>query len=183
MGALYFATSNRNKVVEAEHILKRKVVPLRAEIHEIQALGCREVAVDKAQRAYQQFRKPIFVEDTAVHFAALGGFPGALIKWLFEAVGDEGICRLLDRYDDRSALTETCVCYYSKHGPVVFRGKAAGAITEEPRGEKRFAWDRIFVPEGHTQTYAEMGLAEKSKVSARYKAFLNFRRYLDCEGL
>lgn len=183
MGALYFATSNRNKIVEAEHTLGRRVVPLRGEIHEIQSLLCGEVAVDKAQRAYQRFMKPLFVEDTAVHFAALGGFPGALIKWLFEAVGDEGICRLLDRYDDRSAITETCVCYYSKEGPMVFGGKTRGTISDQPRGEKRFAWDRIFIPEGHAQTYAEMGITEKSKVSARHKAFLKFKRYLDRERL
>ena len=183
MGTLYFATSNKNKVAEAEHILGRKVVPLRGEVHEIQSLLCREVVVDKAQRAYQQFGKPIFAEDTAVHLAALGGFPGALIKWLFEAVGDEGMCGLLDGYDDRTALTETCVCYYSKDGPKVFDGRTKGTIAEEPRGEKRFAWDRIFIPEGHAQTYAEMGMVEKSRISARYKAFLKFKRYLDREEL
>ena len=48
-----------------------------------------------------------------------------------------------------------------------------------PRGETTFGWDPIFVPDGHTQTFAEMPKDEKNKISHRRRAVDQLKAYLE----
>jgi inosine triphosphate pyrophosphatase len=52
---------------------------------------------------------------------------------------------------------------------LLFIGRCEGTIVA-PRGENMFGWDPIFQPKGYTQTFAEMDLEEKNKISHRGKA-------------
>lgn len=52
-----------------------------------------------------------------------------------------------------------------------FRGEIHGHLTFPPRGDKGFGYDPIFIPEGHTQTFAEMNPTDKHAMSHRAKAF------------
>jgi len=59
-------------------------------------------------------------------------------------------------------------------GPGIERcveGSVEGTILESPRGATGFGYDPLFVPAGHTKTYAEMDLAEKNTLSHRAAAF------------
>ena len=42
-----------------------------------------------------------------------------------------------------------------------------------------FGWDPIFVPVGYDQTFAEMPLEEKNKVSHRSRALDKFKAFLE----
>jgi len=52
-----------------------------------------------------------------------------------------------------------------------FEGKVHGTLTFPPRGTNGFAYDQIFIPNGHEMTFAEMEPAKKYKISHRAKAF------------
>ena len=39
----------------------------------------------------------------------------------------------------------------------LFEGIVKGEITKNRKGASGFGYDRIFIPEGYTQTFAEMG--------------------------
>jgi XTP/dITP diphosphohydrolase len=52
----------------------------------------------------------------------------------------------------------------------VVRGECRGEISDTPRGENGFGYDPLFVPEGYTQSFAELGDAVKSQISHRAKA-------------
>jgi inosine triphosphate pyrophosphatase len=39
-----------------------------------------EILIHKLKAAYEYFKVPVLVDDTSVHFEALGGFPGPYIK-------------------------------------------------------------------------------------------------------
>ena len=66
---------------------------------------------------------------------------------------------------------------HDKEHVALFRGKCQGTISLEPRGEKGFGYDPIFVPDGEHQTFAE-SIELKNKLSHRYKALLEFSKSL-----
>jgi XTP/dITP diphosphohydrolase len=53
----------------------------------------------------------------------------------------------------------------------VYEGRADGTLTWPPRGAMGFGYDPAFVPEGHTQTFAEIDPAQKHRISHRADAF------------
>jgi XTP/dITP diphosphohydrolase len=48
-----------------------------------------------------------------------------------------------------------------------FEGRVDGTIIWPPRGEKGFGYDPIFVPQGYSQTFAEMDPEQKHRISHR----------------
>ncbi len=45
-----------------------------------------EIIRHKLEEAYRRFQEPVLVDDTSLHFAALGGFPGPYIRYFFAAM-------------------------------------------------------------------------------------------------
>jgi XTP/dITP diphosphohydrolase len=62
------------------------------------------------------------------------------------------------------------VCYADEFEPQFFDGVCAGKIIFEPRGQNGFGYDPLFVPDGFTQSFAELGEDVKNKLSHRAKA-------------
>jgi XTP/dITP diphosphohydrolase len=58
-----------------------------------------------------------------------------------------------------------------------FSGTVNGKISKEPKGDKGFGYDPIFIPNGHKKTFGEMKANLKDKISHRYKAFNKIKRY------
>lgn len=52
-----------------------------------------------------------------------------------------------------------------------FEGRVNGSIVWPPRGDRGFGYDPIFVPRGHSMTFAEMDPAAKHAMSHRADAF------------
>jgi len=63
----------------------------------------------------------------------------------------------------------------------LFEGIANGSIIEERRGGEGFGYDPIFQPDGYNQTFAELGLEVKNKISHRAKAVRKLVEYLKKE--
>jgi XTP/dITP diphosphohydrolase len=62
------------------------------------------------------------------------------------------------------------VCLSPEGSELRGTGTLEGRITEEPRGDEGFGYDPIFVPDGETQTVAELGNAWKAEHSHRARA-------------
>ena len=176
---LVFITSNQNKLREVEQILGMKLRHKDLDISEIQDIEVRKVIEEKAKSAYRLVGEPVLVEDSGLYINALNRFPGALIKWVLHSIGNEGICRLLLDKEDRSAYAEACFGVYDGKELHAFSGIAKGMIVEAPRGASGFGWDPIFQPDEHQLTFAEMGSAEKNKISHRNKALEQLRGFLE----
>jgi non-canonical purine NTP pyrophosphatase (RdgB/HAM1 family) len=161
-----FVTSNENKRREAEGVLGVKLDAASPELPEIQSLDFAEVVRHKALAAYDALAldlppTPILVEDSGIVFGAWNGMPGALTKWFLESSGNEGLLKMLASFEDRSARAVCCVAVVDGAGEV----------------EGGFGWDSIFVPEGSSRTYAEMG-EEKNSDSHRARAFRSAGKWL-----
>lgn len=174
---IYFVTSNKDKFMEVERVLNSKLVMKRLAIPEIQAIEASEIVTEKARRAYGMLKKPLIVEDTGLYIRALNGFPGALAKWMLDRIGNEGMCRMLDGFRDRSAYAETCICFHDGKRCRVFSGRINGAITRHPRGNCGFGYDSVFQPDGHARTFGEMSMEEKNSISMRAGAALKLKAW------
>jgi XTP/dITP diphosphohydrolase len=52
-----------------------------------------------------------------------------------------------------------------------FEGTCEGRLLREPRGGSGFGYDPLFVPNGYTQSYAELGDDVKNIISHRARAW------------
>lgn len=179
-----FVTSNENKRSEAAEILGVELDSESPEVPEIQALELIEVASEKAREAHRALgspAQPVLVEDSGLVIEAWNGLPGAFTKWFMTTVGNAGICGMLrdDLPRNARAVCIVAIAYAKWDGLCVevFPGEVAGSVADAPRGEEGFGWDAIFIPEGGSLTYAEMG-KDKHADSHRTRAFEAARQRL-----
>ena len=177
---LFFATSNRGKFREARAVLPSDVKLRMAniEIQEAQSCSTSEVARIKLEEAYAKLGLPVIVEDTGLSLDALGGFPGALIKPMVERIGLEGIIKITSAYASANASVSTSLGFTDGKHTRIITSKIYGRISDEPCGRNGFGFDSIFIPRGYSKTFAEMGIEEKNKNSARGMCFRKLSAYL-----
>lgn len=104
---------------------------------------------------------------------------------------DSNVAKLLDRLSgqqDRTAQLHTVVALitgdydanaYETH---CFEGILRGKIAEEQRGEDSFFYDSVFIPEGYEETYYELGMDQKNKISQRAIAISKLKEYVETTG-
>ncbi|KAJ3113760.1 nucleoside triphosphate pyrophosphohydrolase ham1 [Phlyctochytrium bullatum] len=194
-----FVTGNANKLKEVQAILGASpslsaAIQLRnqaLDLPELQARTPQEVSIDKCRRASEALGgEPVIVEDTCLCFSSLKSLPGPYIKWFLEALGHEGLNRMLDGFEgkedlpggkdaDPRAAYALCTFAYSPgkgKDVILFEGRTDGRIVR-PRGPPNFGWDPIFQPDGFDLTYAEMEKEQKNKISHRAKALAKLQEY------
>lgn len=177
MKNLTFITGNKNKVREFSEILGFPLKNEPRDLIEIQSVDVKEVTKNKLLDAYIHFERPVLVEDTGVYVDNINGFPGALIKHYFKALGDYTFCE----YHEGSKITaQTVIGYYDGEEMEFFVGEVEGVVADIPRGENGFGWDNVFIPVGgEHKTFAEMTADEKNKVSMRKRALDKLKVYLE----
>ncbi|MEX2463230.1 MAG: non-canonical purine NTP pyrophosphatase, partial [Balneolaceae bacterium] len=75
---------------------------------------------------------------------------------------------------DRKARFRTVIAYVTDQGEQLFEGICNGRITEEPKGEKGFGYDPVFCPDKYSETFAELSVEEKNRISHRGRALEKF---------
>jgi XTP/dITP diphosphohydrolase len=174
---VYFATSNEHKFEEAKNILEGIMLERFDFSHrEIRSDSLEEIAREAVEKAYAEIQKPVFVEDTGLFIDSLNGFPGTYSGWVLGKIGFEGILRLIEGKDKCSAKFQTVIAYRDEEGTKTFFGECPGSIAKEAKGESGFGYDSIFIPEGHSQTFAQ-SIILKNKLSHRYISLLKLRKY------
>eukprot|EP00601_Ochromonadales_sp_CCMP2298_P009023 CAMPEP_0173202616 /NCGR_PEP_ID=MMETSP1141-20130122/19072_1 /TAXON_ID=483371 /ORGANISM="non described non described, Strain CCMP2298" /LENGTH=209 /DNA_ID=CAMNT_0014128001 /DNA_START=139 /DNA_END=768 /DNA_ORIENTATION=- len=178
-----FVSSNQMKVREVQMILGDNF-PWELRTHSVELFEPQappiEVSRSKCRQAVNICQGPVIVEDTSLCFNALNGLPGPYIKWFYEAVGNEGLAKMLEGYEDKTAYAQ-CVLSFSLgpgHDPISFVGSTDGVVVK-PLGPQGFGWDPIFQPLGHDRSFAEMTREEKNKLSHRFKAFREFKAFVN----
>lgn len=163
-----FVTGNQGKADFLAKYLGTELAHQKLELDEVQSLDIQTITKHKLLQAYDLIKKPVIVEDVGLTFQALSGqLPGPFIKWFLEVLGNDGICKLLDGYTDRSAIATVCFGFFDGQTIEFFQGSKSGTIADSPRGSSGYGWDEIFIPEGTQKTYAEMDEAELASNSLR----------------
>ncbi len=179
MKSIIFITSNPGKAKYLSDYFHLPVDYQKLNLPEIQSLDLREIAADKARRAYALVQRPVLVEDVSLTFLGLKKLPGPLIKWFFESLENKGLCSLVK--SDRRAVAEVAFGYCDGKSVHVFTGERNGKIALRPRGNKNFGWDPIFIPSGYNKTWAEMTSDEKHKTSMRKLALEKLNLFLNLQ--
>lgn len=178
--SLAFVTSHSKKAAELSRYLNYPVSHHKIDLPEIQSLDTYEIVTSKSLAAFQILRRPVMVEDFSIRFAALGKLPGPLIKWFLQEVGPMGLCQMLDGYDTRAAVAQTCFALCDNNKEVkIFEGSMEGNIAKTPRGNDSYGTDSIFIPKGSNKTWGEMTYDEQTKTSLRKIGLSKLEDYLN----
>ncbi|HPR60147.1 MAG TPA: non-canonical purine NTP diphosphatase [Prolixibacteraceae bacterium] len=189
MKKIVFATNNQHKLNEVRSMLADKF-----EILSLVDIGCTEDipetaetlegnALIKAQYVAQNYGMNCFADDTGLEVEALGMRPGVysaryagtqksssdnMDKLLFE----------LDKINNRKARFRTVISLIIDKHEMFFEGIVDGNIITEKLGNEGFGYDPIFKPLGYEQTFAQMDIDEKNKISHRGRAVEKLIAYL-----
>lgn len=177
MKQITFITGNQSKADYLAKYLGFPVEHIKLDLDEIQSLDTKTVVQHKVRQAYSEIRSPVLVEDVSLTFTALGKLPGTFIKWFFDELGFDGLCKLVDG-EDRSAVASCVFGYYDGEAETYFEGSLLGQIAEKPTGDGGFGWDKIFIPEGYTVTRAELSKEDDAKTYLKIKPFAELKEYL-----
>jgi XTP/dITP diphosphohydrolase len=181
---LVFVTGNKNKLREVAEILGRDIDSAEIDLPEIQSIAVEDVVKRKVEDAYKFTNKPVIVEDTGLYIKQItcGGpttlavpYPGALIRSYMQGLGLDTICNI---HNGSPVVAKTVVGYCDGKNTKFFVGEINGTISDSPKGNNGFGWDKIFIPNGHTKTFAEMESSEKNSLSMRKLAFEQFKELL-----
>lgn len=181
MEELVIATNNQHKVDEIRRALGNKI-----KLISLKDLGCREEipedgttlkenAYQKAKYVWDKYKKNCFADDTGLMVEALDGAPGVYsARYAGEHCSfDDNIDLLLKNMEgktNRNAYFATVICLIQDGEPVYFEGKCEGCILTERYGRGGFGYDPIFMPKGYGESFAEISMEEKNKISHRGKA-------------
>ena len=175
---LLFATNNAYKLQEIREIagndyqvLSLNEVSLDTEIPETKKT-LEGNAVQKARFVYDQTGLNCFADDTGLEIEALDGRPG-VYSARYAGIGcsfDDNVMKVLEELvsvDNRKACFRCVVCLILDGKEHLFEGRIPGEITHERRGSDGFGYDPVFLPDGHTMTFAEMPAHLKNGISHR----------------
>jgi XTP/dITP diphosphohydrolase len=178
--ALRFLSSSKHKIAEATTMLAPAGIDVIAVAHKIEELQTQDtdrLVRAKVLEAFRHIGRPLFVEHTGLYLEYLHGFPGGLTQLFWDTIGAERFTVLFGSTPDPRALARSVVGYTDGRGIHLFAGEIAGRIAPEPRGSEGFSWDCVFIPDGQTATFAELGEA-KGQLSMRRRALDQLARFL-----
>lgn len=193
MEKLVFATHNKNKLAEIREILKN---------HEIVGLcdiGCVDDIVEdadtlqgnakiKADFVTNNYHLNCFADDTGLEVEALNGAPGVYsARYAGEGCSyHDNVVKMLAAMrgiTNRKARFRTVIALNINGEQYFFEGIVNGKILEEEHGEGGFGYDPIFQPDGYEETFAEMPMEVKNKISHRGMAVQKLCEFLKFEHL
>jgi len=122
---------------------------------------------------------PAVADDSGICADALNGMPGVLsARWSGRHGDDQAnldllLAQLADIPDERRGAEFRCAAALVQPGGAeqVTEGVLRGRLIRARRGTGGFGYDPIFVPDGGTQTTAELSPADKDAISHRGRAF------------
>lgn len=185
---LVFATQNVNKTIEVSELLSPKY-----QILNLKDIGCdvdipetgntfAENAQLKSSYVVQNYGIDCFADDSGLEVEALNNEPGIYSARYSGERGDyKNMMFLLQKMEgvsNRKARFKTVISLVHKGVNYLFEGVINGKINVTPVGQNGFGYDPIFIPDGYLQTFAQMDLELKNKISHRALAMKKLIAFL-----
>jgi XTP/dITP diphosphohydrolase len=179
---LIVATRNAHKTAEIRakiggryHVTDATDYPDLPEVEETGTTFL-ENATLKAEAVSRLVAGLVVSDDSGLEVDALGGAPGVWSSSFGGVEGDharnnERLLRDLAGVADRRARFR-CTMVVARDGRRLadFSGTVEGRIVGALQGAGGFGYDPLFVPDGHEETFAELGMEVKNQLSHRARA-------------
>ena len=178
---LVFATNNKHKLLEV-----RDIVGDRVEVLSLADIDCHDDipetadtlqgnALIKARHIYEKYGLDCFADDTGLEVEAIDGAPGVYsARYAGEECDSEANMRkLLENLTgktNRNAQFRTVIALIINGEEMLFNGIVKGTIATEKKGDSGFGYDPVFVPEGYSESFAQMSGEMKNSMSHRFRA-------------
>ena len=175
---IVFATNNKHKLEEI-----KKAVGDKHEIVSLEEIGFKQEipethdtlegnASEKAFHIYNKFKLNCFADDTGLEIDALGGEPGVYsARYAGDNPSfDDNMNKVLEKMNEKTnrlAKFRTVISLIIDGQETQFEGICPGNIMTERYGDEGFGYDPIFMPNRFQETFAEMDLSIKNKISHR----------------
>lgn len=131
----------------------------------------------KALRAKVSRTDWVLADDSGLAVDALHGAPGIYSAryagdHATDAENNQKLITALKGLPEklRTARFICCLVLLGDGVDETFQGECPGHLLTAPRGDAGFGYDPLFVPDGHEQTFAELGSATKERLSHRARA-------------
>lgn len=187
---LVFATNNAHKLSEIRAILNGDI-----HILSLADIGCHDDipetadtlegnALIKARWVKERYGYNCFADDTGLEVTALNGAPGVhTARYAYPDRHDPeaNTRKLLSELKgqvDRTAQFRTAIALIMGDEEHLFEGIVRGEIATEERGTEGFGYDPVFIPEGESLTFAQLGVDVKNRISHRARAVARLAEYL-----
>ena len=186
---LVFATNNKHKLEEVRAILGNRI-----EVLSLNDINCHDDipetadtlegnALIKARYIYDKFGVDCFADDTGLEVEALDGEPGVYsARYAGEDCNPEAnmykLLQNLTEKNNRNAQFRTVIALIIQGEEKLFNGIVKGTISNEKMGNAGFGYDPIFIPEGFSESFAQMTSDMKNSISHRYRATEELSKYL-----
>lgn len=184
---LVIASHNKNKIYEFQNMLK----PFNVTVYSASQLNLPDVeetgstfsqnAQIKAEEIAKLTNKPCLADDSGLCVNALNGAPGVFsARYAPNRDFNLAMTKLLSELsacntNDWSAYFACVLALKIPNQDIRFyEGRVEGTITPNRQGTNGFGFDPIFIPQGHTRTFAQMSNEEKASLSHRGKALKLF---------
>ena len=178
---LIIASNNKHKIYEIKKILGGKfdeILSLREAgiVHETVEDGSTfmENAIKKATEIAEISGCYSLADDSGISANALDGAPGIYSARFSGGTDEDNNNLLLEKLSDKEDKSAYYTCAMALASPLgeltLAEGYMHGNITHNPRGERGFGYDPLFIPLGETRTVAEMTDEEKNAISHRANA-------------
>jgi XTP/dITP diphosphohydrolase len=174
-------SGNAHKIAEVQRILGPvgvDVVAVSKKIEELQTEDVERLVRDKLVKAFEAIGRPLFVEHTGLYLSGLNGLPAGLTQIFWDRLLADRFADLVAGLGDAKVTAKTVLGYCDGRKIHLFEGAIDGTVPRAAAGPTHFQWDCLFVPNGSTQTFAEMGAA-KDDISMRRKALDLFAAHLN----
>lgn len=186
---IVFATNNLHKLEEISRLLGDQ-----HQIISLSEIGCQDEipedhdtlegnALQKARYIKEHFGYDCFADDTGLEIEALGNRPG-VYSARFAGPDKDSLANMkkvlveMQGISKRNACFRTVIALILNGEEHLFEGRVDGKILTEQQGNAGFGYDPIFRPEGYKESFAEMSLDEKNKISHRGKATQKLAEFL-----
>mgnify|MGYP001195257892 CR=1 FL=1 len=188
MKKLVFATHNLNKIKEIKYAISDFDIIglLDLNITEEVPETCNTLKANALQKAKYIFDKTVldcFADDTGLEIEALNGRPGVYSARYSGPDCDseknmQKVLSDLKNFENRKAQFKTVIALIVDGKEYFFEGKVEGEILKDKQGIGGFGYDPIFRPFGYDQSFAEMSLKLKNKISHRGLAIKKLLKFL-----